>query len=111
MNMKRIAPFAFAAILAASTAGVAVAKEAHDDEDDAAALAHAKISLTQAIAAAEQQAGGKAVGAGVDNENGTVRIAVEIADGQGTKTLLVDPQTGQVTASHDGGDHEDEGTD
>jgi uncharacterized membrane protein YkoI len=109
MNARKFVPLALAAILATSAAGsAALAKERNDEGRDAAALANAKVSLAQAIATAEQQAGGKAVGAGVDNENGTVRIAVEVADGQGVKTVLVDPLSGQVTGTHSGGDHDEE---
>lgn len=108
MYRKYVLPFALAAVVAVGAGGLAVAKERGEGNHDAAALANAKVTLQQAIATAEQQSGGKAVGAGVDNENGTVRIAVEIASNQGTKTVLVDPQSGQVTATHNGGDHDEE---
>ena len=41
----------------------------------------------------------------MDNENGKVSISVDVAKGQSVQTVLVDPQTGQVTgtkASRDG---------
>lgn len=112
MNTERIVPLALAALLAAgAVGGVARAEDRDRNEDrrDAAALAGMKVTLQQAIATAEQQAGGRAVGADVSREQGATRIAVEIAGPQGVKTVLVDAQTGQVTAAHDGGrDGEDD---
>lgn len=112
MNTERIVPLALAALLAAgAVGGVARAEDRDRNEDrrDAAALAGIKVTLQQAIATAEQQAGGRAVGADVSREQGATRIAVEIAGPQGVKTVLVDAQTGQVTAAHDGGrDGEDD---
>lgn len=103
MEKKRILPVALAATVITVAAGsLASSKERGEAGHDAAALVNAKVTLQQAIATAEQQAGGKAVGAGVDNENGIVRIAVEVAGSQGMRTVLVDPQSGQVTATHDG---------
>lgn len=110
MNARKFTPLALAALVAAGTvSGVALAKETDHEKADAAALASAKVSLSQAIATAEQKSGGKAVGAGVDHEKGAVRIAVEVVGGHGVQTVLVDPQSGQVTATHNGGEHEDEG--
>lgn len=112
MNTERIVPLALAALLAAgAVGGVARAEDRDRNEDrrDAAALAGMKVTLQQAIATAEQQAGGRAVGADVSREQGATRIAVEIAGPQGVKTVLVDAQTGQVTAAHNGGrDGEDD---
>jgi uncharacterized membrane protein YkoI len=111
MTKKYIIPVALVALVASGAAGgLAFAKERGDATSDLAAMANAKVTLQQAITTAEQQAGGKAVGAGVDNENGTVRIAVEVASAQGMKTVLVDPQNGQVTATHTG-DQADEDQD
>lgn len=114
MNIKRIAPLTLAALLAVGAAGgIAHAKDRDQDQDrrDTAALANMKVTLQQAIATAEQQAGGRAVGADVSQERGATRIAVEVAGPQGVKTVLVDGQTGQVTATHDSGqdgeDHDD----
>ncbi len=110
MIARKYVPLALAAALAASASGAAFAEE-RADEGDAAALANAKVSLSQAIATAEQQAGGKAVEAGVDDENGTVRIAVRVASNQGVRTVLVDPQSGQVTGTKADGDHDGEDSD
>ena len=109
MNTKRITTFALATLLAMGTAGgIAHAKDNDRDGQDAAALAGMKVTLSQAIAMAEGQAGGRAVGADVSQEGGATRIAVEVVGPQGVKTVMVDGATGQVTATRDGGgDSED----
>jgi hypothetical protein len=95
MNARRLAPIALAALLAVgTTGGVALANNHNDEGNDAAALANAKVTLVQAIAT------------GVDNENGRVTIAVEVAAKGGVHTVLIDPATGLVAATRAGGDHE-----
>ena len=111
MNMKQIVVLAAAGLIAIGGGSSVAYAEEHGDLGDAQALANSKVSLTQAIATAEQQAGGKAVDAGVDNENGTVRIAVEVASNQGVETVLVDPQAGQVTGTKAESGHEGEEND
>ena len=103
MNIKRTLPIALAVVAAVGAAGVAQAQGRDQDSRDAAALAGMKVTLQQAIATAEGQAGGRAVGADVSQERGVTRISVEVAGPQGFKTVLVDGATGQVTATRDGG--------
>lgn len=109
MTTKWRTAVALAALLAlGDVGGIARAAERSEDQKDTAALANMKMTLPQAIATAEQQVGGKAVGADVMGENGATRIAVEVAGPAGVKTVLVDAQSGKVTATHDGGgDSED----
>ncbi len=104
MNTKLIATLALAGLLATGAiAGTAVA--AGDDVDrEATALQGAKISLTQAIATAEQQTGGKAFDAGVDTKGGQTHIVVETNGPKGVQTVSVDAQSGQVVGSHAGGE-------
>lgn len=112
MKAPKLAPLALVALLAtAAGGGVALAKGHDDDSNDAAALASTKVTLVQAIATAEQQTGGRAIGAGADNENGRVAIAVEVAAKDGVRTVLIDPATGQVAANRAGGEHENENED
>ena len=104
MKIRMIAPLALAAFVAAAAAGgIAYAKDQEQDHRDVAALAAMKVTLAQAIATAEQQSGERAVGADVSHEKGVARIAVEVAGPQGVKTVMVDGQTGQVTATTAGG--------
>lgn len=111
MNTIRAIPFALAALLAIGAAGSAAHAEDRDGNQnrrDAAALANMRVTLPQTITTAEQQvAGGRAVGADVSQEGGGTRIAVEVVGPQGVRTVLVDAQTGQVTATRDGGEDND----
>ncbi len=93
----RLLPWLLVGALAIGLAGAARA-DSSEDRSDAAVLAAAKVSLGQAIAIAERRAGGRAIGAEVDNGNGAARIAVEVASAQGVRTVLIDPQTGHVVA-------------
>lgn len=103
MNKKRILPFTLAALIAGSAVGgAALAKESGHADPDMQAIAKAKVSLQQAIATAEQQTSGRAVSADLDEQNGVPRIEVEVAGPQGIKTVLVDAETGRVTATHAG---------
>ena len=76
------------------------------------ALQGAKVSLLQAITAAEGQ-GGKALSAEYAQEDGAVAIEVEMADASGnTFDLKVDAMTGQVMAADsddDDHDHDESG--
>ncbi len=106
MSIKRTLPIALAAV--AAIGGGAWAQGRGEDSRDAAALAGMRVTLQQAIATAEGQAGGRAVGADVSQQGGATRISVEVAGPQGVKTVMVDGATGQVTATRDsGGDNED----
>ncbi|HYZ23558.1 MAG TPA: hypothetical protein VE690_15520, partial [Rhodopila sp.] len=67
-------------------------------------LQGAKVSLTQAIATAEQQTGGRAYDAGVDVKDGNTRIVVETNGPKGEQTVAVDAQSGGVVATHAGGE-------
>ncbi|MCB1771442.1 MAG: PepSY domain-containing protein [Candidatus Competibacteraceae bacterium] len=78
-------------------------------ENDALAVASAKISLTQAIAAAEQQVGGKASKAEYEHENGQSVFEVEVVKDQSVMDVKVDPTSGQVLASVE--DKADQGND
>lgn len=79
-------------------------------ENDAALLSNAKISLTRAIAAAEQHAQGQAVRAELEDENGTLVYGVEVASGTRTTDVKVDINNGKIlSAQADQADHETEG--
>jgi len=104
MNTKRIAPIALMALLAAGAlAGTAFAAST-DENHEATALQSAKVTLSQAIATAEQQTGGKAFDAGVDIKGAQTRIVVETNGPKGVETVIVDAQNGQVVGTHAGGE-------
>ena len=104
MNTKLTAT-AFAALIAIGALGTAYAG-GKDEDREAAALQGAKVSLTQAIATAEQQTGGRAFDAGVDMKGGQTRIAVETNGPKGVQTVTIDAQSGQVVATHAGGEQD-----
>jgi uncharacterized membrane protein YkoI len=102
MLRSKLVPIAIAAAIALDGAASAVyaAKNEHGGErrgaHEIATILNAKTSLTQAIAVAEQQSGGKAIDAGVENENGATAFAVEVAKDNTIQKVLVDVQTGNV---------------
>lgn len=102
MNTKLIASLALAGMVTAGTLSGAAFAAGEDRE--ANALQGAKVSLTQAIASAEQQTGGRAYDAGVDIKGGQTRIVVETNGPKGIQTVAIDAQSGQVVASHAGGE-------
>lgn len=120
MNKSAYIPLVVAAGLAAAGIGTAVAQNnatpaAQTEQTDAmelAALDAAKISLPEAIAAAEKNGAGKAVDAGFENEDGKAGYEVEVLGANGSQTLFVDAQTGavtQVAADEQQDDDSDEG--
>ncbi|MDE2333721.1 MAG: PepSY domain-containing protein [Rhodospirillales bacterium] len=97
MSRERIIPIVVAAAMAATFAYGTAHADQYRNQSDVAALVNAKVSLSQAIAIAEKQVQGKAVSAGVDDQNGVIHISVDVATGPGVQTVLVDPQTGQAS--------------
>ena len=96
--------------LGASLAFAGVSNANEGQENDAALLYQAKISLTQAIAAAEGHVQGKAVRAELEDENGTLVYGVEVTSGAQTTDVKVDSNNGKIlSAQADQADHEAEG--
>ena len=103
-----------AAVLVASA--VYAAEGGGQDEADVAALSQAKVSLGQAVAAAERHANGRAARAELENENGKLVYGVEVVGPGKTTDVKVDINSGQVLsaqadqADQAGGEHEHEGS-
>ena len=97
-------PAAAISALALTFAGIAGAAYAgsSDNTQEIAALGTAKVSLTQAIAVAEQTSGGRAINAGLNNENGVITYSVDVAKDKGVQTLFVDMNTGRVAPAISG---------
>lgn len=110
--MKRTTQLTLLAV-ALATAGATAAFAAKSSENDALAIGQAKITLTQAIAAAEQQVGGKATKAEFehDKQRGW-SYGVEVVNGAKVYDVKVDALAGTVIASTedkiDGGKDHDE---
>lgn len=94
------------ALATLATTAIGSAYAAESAENDALAITGAKISLTQAVAAAEQYVGGKASKAEYEHEKGQSMFEVEVVKGKSVMDVRVDPMSGQVIASvEDKADH------
>ena len=72
--------------------------------DETQAIMNAKISIADAIRAAEAEGKGKAVDSGLNDENGVVSYQVEVVAADGRRTdVFVDLQTGKVIKTADAG--------
>lgn len=97
------------ALAIVSTVSIGTAFAAKSTENDALAIANAKVSLVQAITTAEQHAKGRAAQAEYEKtKNGWV-YEVEVVSGNKVFEVQVDPQKGSVLASkEDKIDHDDD---
>ena len=97
---------------AAAGGGAALASNAaprqEDERAEVAAVNGAHISLSQAVALAEQQGSGKAMEASFDDETGS-RWEVEIATGDHVTAYAVDMQSGAISTMAEDADEADEG--
>ena len=85
------------AIMTATAANVVLAAESKDKEAKELKLfGEAKISLCEAIKAAEQKVGGKAMEAELDDESETVQFEIEVLKDGKIHEVLVDGKTGKV---------------
>lgn len=83
------------AVLFLAAAGGALA-----EESDELGIATAKISLTEAVTAAEQHLGGKAASAELKREKDAWVFEVDVVTGNEVKDVVIDPTTGEVLAVH-----------
>ena len=106
--IKRIALLAGILMLPlASTLPALAESQAEGSEvqiDETQAIMNAKISIGDAIRAAEAEGKGKAVDSGLNDENGVVSYQVEVVAVDGKRTdVFVDLQTGKVIKTADAG--------
>lgn len=86
-----------AVVIASVNVDLALADESKGDEARELQLfSQAKISLTEAIKAAEQKTGGKALEAEVDEDSNTVQFEVEVVKDGRIHEVMVDGKTGDV---------------
>lgn len=100
MFRSKIVPVAMATLIAIGGAGVihaATKSKGASESQEITAIEQAKTSLPQAVAAAEQQTGGKAVSASLEDRNGVVAYEVEVASGGKLQKVVVNADTGKVT--------------
>ncbi len=100
MNRKLTISALIMAAGVATAGGLAYAKTSLTENDAITDLAKAKITLTQAVGAAEAHASGKATKAEIEGEHGTVVYEVEVvaADNK-VFDIKVDAADGKVLSS------------
>lgn len=102
INQHNAAATALAAILFLSGTGPGLAG-ASSEAQEHTALQGTTLTLSQAIAIAEHQTGGKAYDAGVNVDHGKPRVVVETNGPNGVETVIIDAQSGQIVGAHAGG--------
>jgi uncharacterized membrane protein YkoI len=99
MLRKRPLTAILAGVVVSGAVGGSIAAYARNNDnttDEVSIIANAKITMAQAIATAEQQVGGKAVGSGIEDQDGTVYLEVQVVKDSSRHKVLIDPQTGRV---------------
>jgi uncharacterized membrane protein YkoI len=103
MKTIRGVAVALAGVLLLNTAGPSFAADNGEAQEETALLG-TKLTLSQAIATAEQQTGGKAFDAGVNIDDGKPRVIVETNGPKGAQTVVFDAESGQIIGGHTGGE-------
>jgi uncharacterized membrane protein YkoI len=131
MNKKQIAVWTLATAVALSSAGTAlIAQErgergeskepkvqssvqvpkGQDDENDAALVKLAKLTIEEAMRNAQGAVAGRVIEAQLENEDGSLVYAIEILSGQTTKEVIIDAGNGAVLGvgtEAEGDEHEE----
>ena len=98
-----------AALAALSAAAIGSTYAAKSAENDALAIASAKIDMMQAVTAAEQHVGGKASRAEYERHKGQWVFDVEVVKDKKVMDVKVDPTSGKIIAvTEDRADHDDD---
>jgi len=101
--MKKTLPQALVALAMSAAVGTTVwaARSSSHENDAVADLAAARVTLVQAVAAAEQSAGGQATRAELEHERSALFYKVEIANAGSNQVtdVEVDGVTGKVLKS------------
>jgi|JI8StandDraft_1071087.scaffolds.fasta_scaffold99468_1 uncharacterized membrane protein YkoI len=107
LTMKSNLYLAAVAVLSATVVGSVYAAKSADN--DAMAIADAKISLAQAVSTAEQHVGGKASRAEYEDHKGQWVFDVEVVKGRQVMDVTVNSTSGTVIAAvEDKHDREDD---
>jgi uncharacterized membrane protein YkoI len=100
--LRRVSAALAAAILLAGPAAFAASGQQgslageHERQQEIATVLGAKVTLQQAIAAAEQSAGGRAARIDVHHENGANLFRVRVLATGAAQTVKIDPLSGKV---------------
>jgi uncharacterized membrane protein YkoI len=81
-----------------------------EDQDELAKLVSSSTTLAAAIATAEQQTGGKAIEARVDDEDDTVMFKVKVAKDKVVSKVMIDSATGKIVKvkTAENGEHDED---
>ncbi len=93
---RKIYPATLAVLTAA---GIGVVYASQSGENDALAIANAKIDLTQAVTTAEKYVGGKAARAEYERRKGQWLYEIEVVNGKEVMDVKVDSMSGKVIAA------------
>lgn len=100
----KVIPAALAAAMVFGATGAAYAESGgHENGKEIAAVLGAKTSAAQAIAAAEQKTGGRAMKIDVEKEKGAYLYEVKTVSKDKISEVFVDLTSGQVTRTDDEG--------
>lgn len=108
MKRKLIYLTAFAVVSTTALGGAYAAKSA---ENDALAIATSKISLAQAVTAAESHVGGKASKAEYERHKGQWVFDVEVVKDKTVMDVAVDASSGKVLSAVEDKADQDDGND
>lgn len=104
MFRYRILPAALATAIAFGASGTAFASPGEtENSKEIASVLGAKTSIAQAIAAAEQQTGGRAMKIGIEEEKGVYFYEIKTVTKDKVAEVFVDPTSGQVVRTDDEG--------
>lgn len=107
-SKKKTASLIGLAALATLSLGNATAFAAQqDDGQELQRLESSKMSLAQAVQAAETEYKGKAVSASLDMKQSSMTFLVELISASGSQSVGVDSETGKLTVLKANDVHED----
>jgi uncharacterized membrane protein YkoI len=99
MNSKRGLVVGTLLILATATMAASAAPGNNEQRGAPIDFSKAPVTMGQAIATAEQQAGGRATRAKLENENGKLQYEVKVAGKDKATEVQIDAQDGKVLAT------------
>lgn len=105
-SKRKTAPLIGLAALATLGLGTAVAAQ-QDDRQELQRLESSKMSLAEAVQTAETAFKGRAVSASLDMKQTGPAFVVEVMNASGSRSVLVDTETGKLTALQTRDENED----
>src|ERR1700737_5042616 len=115
MNSKRGLIVATLLVMATGAMAASAAPGKGEQRDSPVDFSKAPVTISQPIATAEQQAGGRAIRAKLENEKGKLLYEVKVAGKDKATEVQIDAQDGKVLATNaaqhehkHGGRHEGE---